>query len=220
MKILLNNYENDLMFEYSCVNSIEMLNKKAFYQLLKDINNLNEQSNISFIENGELVNIQSKISIVYDYVNFDFDNKKIVNGIINLINENINEKQKNEINKFYKRLVEEYNKIVGDLDLKLEIQDDFSVENITKLLKVRLVRKDSLFDNLLLLIDVENELQLNKLLVFVNLKDYLESSELEEFYKYAIYKEVNLLLLDNNKHITSKFEKKLLIDDDLVEFVL
>lgn len=220
MKILLNNYENDLMFEYSCVNSIEMLNKKAFYQLLKDINNLNEQSNISFIENGELVNSQSKISIVYDYVNFDFDNKKIVNGIINLINENINEKQKNEINKFYKRLVEEYNKIVGDLDLKLEIQDDFSVENITKLLKVRLVRKDSLFDNLLLLIDVENELQLNKLLVFVNLKDYLESSELEEFYKYAIYKEVNLLLLDNNKHITSKFEKKLLIDDDLVEFVL
>lgn len=220
MKILLNNYENDLVFDYSCVNSIEMLNKKAFYQLLKDINNLNEQSNISFIENGELVNSQSKISIVYDYVNFDFDNKKIVNGIINMINENINEKQKNEINKFYKRLVEEYNKIVGDLDLKLEIQDDFSVENITKLLKVRLVRKDSLFDNLLLLIDVENELQLNKLLVFVNLKDYLESGELEEFYKYAIYKEVNLLLLDNNKHITSKFEKKLLIDDDLVEFVL
>lgn len=220
MKILLNNYENDLVFENSFVNTIEILNKKSFYQMLKDFNNLYEQDNISFIENGELFNIQSKISIFYDYVNFDFDNKKVINAIMNLVNENIDEKSKDELNKNYNKIIDIYNKIIGDIDLKIAIHNEFFVEELSRLLKLKVVISDSLLDNLLLLIDIESEFRLNKLLLFVNLKDYLENSELEELYKYALYKEVNVLLIDNNHHVINNFEKKLFIDEDFIEFVI
>ena len=40
MKMLLNNYENDVVFDNTYINTLEILNKKAFYQFLKDINNL------------------------------------------------------------------------------------------------------------------------------------------------------------------------------------
>jgi CRISPR type II-A-associated protein Csn2 len=220
MKMLLSNYENDLEFDNYHINTIEILDKKAFYQFLKDINNINIQDNISFIEKGELVNIQSKISIIYNYINFEFDNKKIINNILDKINSNLDEKDEEEINKIYKKLKSIYTNIIKEIDLELEIEEDFSIQDISKMMKPRIVNKNNLIDNLLLLIDIESELKIDELIIFVNLKGYLDNEELTELYKYAIYKNINILLIDNNKYITNKFEKKLLIDEDLIEFML
>ncbi len=218
--MLLNNCDNDLIFDNSYINTIEVLNKKAFYQFLKDVNNLNIQDNISFLENDELINIQSKISIIFDYINFEFDSKKIMNGILDIINSNIDEKKKDEINKLYKKLKLIYRNVIGEIELNLEIEENFSIQDISKMMKPRIINKETLLDNLLLLIDIESELRLDKLIMFVNLKDYLSNDELTELYKYALYKNVYILLIDNNKHVTNKFEKKLFIDEDLIEFML
>lgn len=220
MKMLLNNCDNDLFFDNTYVNTIEILNKKAFYQMLKDINDLNNQDNITFIEDSEFTNMQSKVSIVYDYVNFDFDNKKVSSGVLSLVNSSIDENKKEEINKIYKKLCDFYRKIIGEFDLNIEIQEEFTLQDISKLMKLTIVPRETLLNNLLLLLDLESEFHLNKLIVFINLKDYLENDELSEFYKYALYKNVSILLIDNTKHFTNNFEKKLLIDEDLVEFVL
>lgn len=220
MKMLLNNYENDLNFDDNYVNTIEILNKKAFYQFLQNINNLNEQDNISFIENDNLINLDNKISIIYDYINFEFDSKKIVTNILNIINSNIDEKKQDQINKLYNKLKEIYIKVIDNVDLNLDIQEDFKIEDISKIMKPKIISKKTLIENILLLIDIESELKLDKLLIFINLKDYLENEELIELYKYSLYKDVKIFLIDNNKHITNNLEKKLLIDEDLIEFML
>lgn len=220
MKMLLNNYENDLIFDDTYINTIEILNKKAFYQFLQNINNLAEQDNISFMENNDLINLDNKISIIYNYINFEFESKKITTSIFNIINSNIDEKRKDQINKLYNKLKNIYINIIGDIELNLDIQEDFKIEDISKLMKPKIVSKQSLIENLLLLIDIESELKIDKLIIFINLKDYLENNELIELYKYSLYKDVKILLIDNNKHITNNLEKKLLIDEDLIEFML
>ena len=220
MKMLLNNYENDLIFDDTYINTIEILNKKAFYQFLQNINNLAEQDNISFMENNDLINLDNKISIIYNYINFEFESKKITTSIFNIINSNIDEKRKDKINKLYNKLKNIYINIIGDIELNLDIQEDFKIEDISKLMKPKIVSKQSLIENLLLLIDIESELKIDKLIIFINLKDYLENNELIELYKYSLYKDVKILLIDNNKHITNNLEKKLLIDEDLIEFML
>ena len=81
--------------------------------------------------------------------------------------------------------------------------------------------KDELLDNLLLLIDLENTLKFNNILVFVNLKQYLSKNELIEFYKYAIYSKIQILLIDSQAYgVTLEYEKKLIIDENLDEFVI
>ena len=46
-------------------------------------------------------------------------------------------------------------------------------------------------------------------------------NELIELYKYAIYNNVNIFLVDSQSYgVTLKYEKKLIIDDNLDEFVL
>lgn len=222
MKMLLNNYENNIMFDGTCVNTIEILNKKAFYKFLEDITYQDTNDNILFIENDDIINLRNKITIMYDYVNFNFDDKKITSLISDTVNQNLTEKNIDDINKIYNKLKTIYNNVIKnmDIDFNIEINEDFDTKDISKLMKLCIMKKNRLIDNLLLIIDIESSFKLDKLVVFVNLKDYLEENDLVELYKYAIYKEVNILLIDNNKHKTSKYEKKLFIDEDLIEFML
>ena len=220
MKMLLNNYENDVVFDNTYINTLEILNKKAFYQFLKDINNLNDQDNILFFDNNEPINMDNKIFIIYNFINFDFNTKKITANILNIINNNMDEKDKDKINNLYNKLKDIYTHLLDNIDINLEIQEEFKIEDISKLMKPKINTKNNLLENILLLIDIESELNLDKLVVFVNLKSYLENEELIELYKYSLYKDIKILLVDNHNYSTNNIEKKLQIDEDLIEFML
>lgn len=89
------------------------------------------------------------------------------------------------------------------------------------MIKLKLNLSSNLLDNLLSLIDLEKIAKANKFLIFVNLKLYLTEKELEELYKYAIYNEVKLMLIDSKNYgCKTIFENKLIIDNNLVEFML
>ena len=88
-------------------------------------------------------------------------------------------------------------------------------------MKIKLETKNEILDNLLLLIDLEKVLNKRNILFFINLKQYLTSQELLELYKYSIYQQVPIILIDSQSYGTSlKYEKKLIIDSELDEFVL
>ena len=71
------------------------------------------------------------------------------------------------------------------------------------------------------MIDIENILGTKDILIFVNLKQYLTKNELEELYKYTIYNEVSILLIDSQCYGgTLNNEKKLIIDENLDEFMI
>ena len=72
-----------------------------------------------------------------------------------------------------------------------------------------------------MLIDLEKILKLNSILFFINLKQFLNNDELIELYKYAIYNNIIIVLIDSQSYgVPLKFEKKLIVDSDLEEFVL
>lgn len=55
----------------------------------------------------------------------------------------------------------------------------------------------------------------------INLKQYLNKNELIELYKYSIYNEINIVLVDCETYgITTNNGKKLVIDENLDEYVL
>ena len=133
----------------------------------------------------------------------------------------MNEDHRDQLIKQYTKIANIYKKILNEIDLPLSINPDIDIENLTKLMKLNIVMKNDLLDNLLLLIDLEKVLKINNLLVFVNLKQYLTREELLEFYKYSIYNQVDVLLIDSQSYGTKlDFEKKLIIDSDLDEFML
>lgn len=213
----------DLYNDY--VNSIEVLNNNYFYRLTNLIykySNDQEVEELYFTENNEEIKLNKKIRIITNYYDFDFNNKKYINELIKNISNNTDDnillKLNNNYNKLYKVLSSLINSV--DLNFKVDINDEFSINEILNNFNLSIPSKDNLLDNLILLIDIEKQFNINKVLVFINLKDYLSREDIIEFEKYCIYNNMYVILFDNSKYKNNSYEKKFIIDKDLSEVIL
>lgn len=214
--------ENQILMLDDYIINLEVENKKYFYRLVKDFYDLssgNEIDAIKFFVNGKEENITEKVSIFTNY--FVFDEKKYSLSINKYLINAINEQDKELLIKEYHQLVKKYNNVIDKVDLPVTIDYDIGIEKIIKLIKVDINFTNELLNNLLIILDIERELSINKILIFVNLKQYLTKEELNELYKYSLYTNVKIILIDSQSYgICQNYEKKYIIDENLVEFVV
>lgn len=225
MKINIDYIDNEIIITDDTIFNIEIENKTYFYRLISEFNaiaNGELVENINFVDkyNNELT-LLNRIDLYIDYFNIDFNSKKVINSLYKTLKNNLNEENKIKINNYYSKIKNILSKTFIDYNLSLVINDEFDLEMLFKMLKVSIKNKDNLFDNLLLLIDINSIFNINELLVFINLKQYLTNEELKEFYKYSLYNNVKIILIDSQSYGTAnEYEKKLIIDNNLDEFLL
>lgn len=225
MKINVSYLENEIEIIPDYVFAIEIENKKYFYRLTHELYNI-YQGMISneitlYDDNHQEITGTNKIKIFINFFDFQLDSKKYINDISKYIEDNISEENKMKLINEYKKITSLYKKALNEIDLPLCINPDFDIENLIKILKIKLEIKNEILDNLLLLIDLENALNRKNILFFINLKQYLTNDELLELYKYSIYCQIPIVLIDSQTYGTSlKYEKKLIIDSELDEFML
>lgn len=156
-----------------------------------------------------------------EYFNFDFDSKKYSVDITKYVLSNIEQYDSENILKVYSKLCKLINKELSKLELSISISSDEGIENIVKMFKLRINQKEDLLDNLLLIIDLEVVLNSNKILCFMNLKQYLTKEELLEFYKYAVYNSVKIIMIESTKYDYLKdYENIIVIDQSLDEIMI
>ena len=225
MKLVINFLDNDLYINSERVLSIEVENKSYFYRIVNCFNSLYVGDKIDEInfydEKFNEINLNNKILIMYDFFNFDFNSKKNISKIYKLIEDNLDEKSLQSFNSLYSKLLKILKNELNYLDINIKLDEEYKMENILKIVKLSIEKKDSLMDNLFLLIDLEKILKVNEVLVFVNLKQYLSKDELKEFYKYIVYNNLCAVFVDSQTYgIADNMETKIIIDDNLSEFVL
>ena len=222
MKLAVDYFDNDIELYDDKISVIEIENKKYFYRFINDLYNLSNSNYIEninlFEDNKEVKN--KKINVFINFIDFDFNSKKYTNDLTKYISKNISDEDKDKLLKLYKKLSSSYNKMIRNMDLPLTLVET-DINNIIKNIKITIDSTNDLLNNLFLLIDIEKILKTYNILFFVNLKQYLASEELIEFYKYAIYNQINIVLVDSQSYGTKlEYEKKLIIDTDLEEFVI
>lgn len=225
MKLKVNYFDNSIDIFNNNITTIEILNKKYFYRLIKDLMEIEigiPTEDIIFSNNNEIINLSGKINIITDYFQFNFDSKKYNNFITKYVANSINDNGKNSIIKNLKNLNLSIKKELNKFDLPLSISNEETFENIIKSFKIVINNIDNdLLENLLLIIDIEKTFKINNIIVFVNLKQLLTNDELVELYKYAIYNEIKLIMIDSNYYENKlNYENKLIINDDLTEFIV
>lgn len=225
MKIKTDYFDNIIEISNEHINTIEIENKTYFYRFVQDIIGISNgiaSEDVHFLNENNEELISPKIRIYIDYFSFDFDSKKYANDINKYLLKNTPDDEQNEIIKQQKNVTKALTKAISRLEVPLELcEEEQTYDNILKKIKVKIKKGDNLLDNLLLIIDLEKELASFNTLFFINLKQYLTSQELEELYKYAIYNEIKILLIDSQSYgTTKKYEKKLIVDENLEEFML
>ena len=216
--------ENEIKIGTEDIAVIEIENKKYFYRLVSDLYSISRGEKIDSIKfyDDSINEISNQsIQIINDYFNLDLEGKKVSSELQKNIISSIDEKAMQDLVSSYKKIYNSFNKVLHNIDLPLVMLQDFSPEVFIKALKVSIEKRDELLENLLLLIDINKILNLQQIIFFINLKQYLSLEELKELYKYAIYYCVPIVLIDSQTYgTTADYEKKLIIDENLDEFVL
>ena len=225
MNLKINYFDNNIKIENDYIQVIEIENKKTFYRLLSDLYKIKNDEKLDEVffydDNKEEINMYNKVDLYVNFFDIDLNSKKNLNALNKNIINSLTDNVKEEILNNFKKLSRSFTKILSDIDLPLSLNDNITVDDIIKLLKISINKTDDLLNNLLLLIDLEKVLKINEILFFINLKQYLSQEELIEFYKYAIYNEIKIVLVDSQSYgVKLDYEKKLIIDANLDEFVL
>lgn len=225
MKIRINFIDSVIDFETGNIYSFEIHNKKYLYRVssLFHFISCGEFSDEfeCYDENNNEVKLNNRIRFFTDYFEFNFDSKKYTNDItkhlISVMEQNDNE----NILKAYYKLSKLINKALSKCELPILVSPEEDIENVIKLFKLKVQQKSDLLDNLFLIIDLEVILNSNKILCFVNLKQYLSSEELAEFYKYSTYNSVKIIMIESTKYdYISDYEKIIIIDEELDECMI
>ena len=69
-------------------------------------------------------------------------------------------------------------------------------------------------------IDILSTLKISDLLIIPNLKTYLCDDELENLYKYVIYNNIKLLIIEKENKKLLKYEKEMLIDENYCDMII
>lgn len=225
MNLKINYFDNNIKIENDYIQVIEIENKKTFYRLVSDLYKIKNDEKLDEVffydDNNQEINMYNKVDLYVNFFDIDLNSKKNLNALNKNIINSLTDNVKEEILNNFKKLAKSFTKILSDIDLPLSLNDNITVEDIIKLLKISINKTDDLLNNLLLIIDLEKVLKINEILFFINLKQYLSQEELIEFYKYAIYNEIKIVLVDSQSYgIKLEYENKLIIDENLDEFVL
>ena len=219
-------FENKINFKEEKINILEIYDKKLFRNFISEINEqcngeVEENNDIVLMEDSKRLKINKTIYLLTDLFNIEFNARKIINKIYSLISQNIKNRQDDELEKIIlqlrKYLTEEINEIPFEFNMNSEI-------DIMDLLKVFEVKIDTtcyttIVEKVEFMIDLISNLKIAEILVIPNLKTYLNVEELVEIYKYSIYNNVKLLIVENNKsNKTLIYEQKNIIDENFDEY--
>lgn len=225
MKIQISYIESDITISDNFVNSMEVENRDCFYRVVNDFvvsGNSDDGDSLTLLDEcGKEIGISNKILVVIDYFNFDNLVRKYVSHLEKEIVLSFGDKDMDKLLTYSNKLIKCFEHVVSDFDLPIKIGFSGDVSSLVKFMKLSFSLKDNLLDNLFLLIDLEKVFCLHKVLVLINLKQYLSKTDLVELYKYSIYKSVNILLIDSQAYgCTLEYEKKVIIDSDFNEYVI
>ena len=219
MKLRLNGFENEIIFDNENINVLQIEDAKCYTHIIgilnQKINGYENNEMFLLDKNEEEIRIDKNMYMIFDLFNIEYNSKKVLNRIYDVISENIQNSQELKMEqliiKLRNYLIEEINELPFEFVMKSEI----SIQELLKIfdLKIDNINYTNVIERMELLIDLFSTLNIAKILVVPNLKTYLSDEELVELYKYSLYNNVNLLVIERNIRNKLKYEKILAIDE-------
>ena len=182
------------------------------------------ESNEMFLldEQERELKMEKEIYLLFDVFNVDYNNKKIISKIYEIIAENINKNQDFQLERMSLDIRNYILQEINELPFEFTMKQELDIPDILKLynLKIDSENYTNILERVEILIDIMSTLKIVKILVVPNLKLFLDDEQLVELYKYSLYNNVNLLLIERKIGNRLKYEKTVVIDENFDEFVI
>lgn len=219
MKLVYTELEQQLVFQENKVNVLVIEQKELFRRMIQELDKQISGEECGFVlsDNNKTIKIDKAICLILNPFALDINSRKALTGLYNELGKlGLNEENYLKTCSLKGQIAEYIYDLLNQVDYALKFQDDFDLQSMFKALEVEFEAGEGNFlEGLVYFLDVCSKFQKVKILTFVNLKTYLMSEELHEFYKEAFYRKIQLLLLENNIGDELAEEAVSIVDADL-----
>ena len=224
-------FENDIDFSKNHINVLQIQNKKLFAKMVSSFNNMCKGLSvecdevITLLEQDEIVDFTKNVLFVVDFLNFDFNQRRIQTVLYQYIDKIIKLEPEilSNINNLQDSIHIEFMSIMEEFPFEILCKKDSSILDILKMYGIRIKANvdEKIIEKLFKLVELVQCLDLAKLIILVNVKQYLDSDEIVEFYKYCVYNYVKLLVLERGLEVSPlERERILFVDENFDEFFI
>lgn len=225
MKLKISGIESEIDLNNK-INVLEIEDKSLFKNIVTKLNDAinykEEETDIMLSDNEQLLDMRKNLQIVIDPFNIDFNSKDILGKLYGKL-EQINTLE-TATNDDYIRITNELivyvRDLVNDLPFECDMNERVGFKEVLKIvsLKIDAEQYQKLEEKIMFFIDLVSEFELCKSIAFVSIKQYFTNDELNVIYRYAISKEVGIILLENSSSEKLQLEHKVIIDNDFEDF--
>ncbi|RHP21554.1 type II-A CRISPR-associated protein Csn2 [Faecalibacillus faecis] len=218
MKILGFDMEVDISNENT--NLLVVTDNKLFGSICCNLNDKNSD-NIVFVSNDSLINMKD-ILIVFDLLNFNINNKTIINKLYNHLSDNIisNIDEENELKDNFMKMVRIVYDEIDDFNVDISLNEELDLIKLFKMLNVEInTDYDGVLERMIDLLEIYSELN-DQTIIFINILSYFSDEEIIEIQKYINYKKLSVLFFENSYNRGVYFENQYIIDDDFYDYAI
>ena len=218
MKILGFDREVDISNENT--NLLVVTDNKLFGSICCNLNDKNSD-NIVFVSNDSLINMKD-ILIVFDLLNFNINNKTIINKLYNHLSDNIisNIDEENELKDNFMKMVRIVYDEIDDFNVDISLNEELDLIKLFKMLNVEInTDYDGVLERMIDLLEIYSELN-DQTIIFINILSYFSDEEIIEIQKYINYKKLSVLFFENSYNRGVYFENQYIIDDDFYDYAI
>ena len=226
MKLCFSGFEHQIEICAGKARTFEINNRKLFERVCRSLVSENSEEAVEpFVfenDEGRIVSYRNASIVIESPMSLPWDNRSLLGALPQKIELLLGEVPQvaDDLNEQARSMVS----AINGLALQLSSEYGFTIGwDVGKFLKafgfrVDLDPDDSLFDNCMKFIMLADDMSLEKLLVFINLKLFLTDTELEEFFERVFRTDLHVLLIENvHDANTWYFEEKTSVDQDLLE---
>ena len=226
MKLRINGFNNEVLFDEECVNILTIKDPKCFSHLIgilnDKINGLESNEIFLLDDKEEELKLEKNAYMILDVFNIDYNSKKILSKIYDIISENIKKNQDYVIENIALNLRNYIISEINELPFEFTMKSELDIPEILKIYNLKIDEEiyHSILEKIELLIDLLATLKISNILIIPNLKSFLGDVELVELYKYSLYNNINLLIIERNSYNRLKYESNMIIDENFDDFFI
>lgn len=195
-------------------------NPKFLREIIKDLTISEEEKEVVISTNGNALNFDKDIDVVFNPLKLDFNSKRAMTTLLKLLlKTSISEDFYLATNKLKTKIVKYFSEIIDAGDFEFEVSaDDFTMDSVAKAISIHIVGDEDEFVELLTdYVSMMAELANIKLFVFVNLRCFMSDEDVERFHHNLDNHQIDILLLESASREKLRDVPRLLVDKDLCE---
>lgn len=217
MKLLHTKYDLCIDFEKRSKQVLVIEEPGVFAEIVQCIYQQIQGDAGEFILSGdnEKIPISKKAELILSPINFDINNRKIINKLYEEMKCISDECFYTEVGEIHSKIIKYFDELSVKLPYPIQYSMEMNVLTLFKLYELKLEFDElSLFERVLEYIKVLGMLTDIKLLFLVDIKAFFSDEKIGELYKAASYYCVNLLLIESVQRNTIEEERIYIIDKD------